>query len=176
MSLSASCRSWVTFELTFLRLSPFSPRSLLVVPSPFRSCRLSVPLVNPPYATTLLDLRQQLSTLTSLPPQSFKLVFAGGVMTADDQKLSQYGIKDGSVLAIIGKPGAKEQILNVERELSQNRQAKGADGAPKKGELQTQPKLVESIRAKVKVTKDALGNQVEEFEQQVSPHRSIPMS
>lgn len=92
-------------------------------------------------------------------------------MTDDKLLLSQYGIKDGSTLAIIGKPGAKEQIMNVERELGAARQAGGAGGEKKKGageQLQTQPKLVESIRAKVKATREALGGQVEEFEEAVS--------
>jgi len=91
-------------------------------------------------------------------------------MTDDKLLLSQYGVKDGSTLAIIGKPGAKEQIMNVERELGAARQA-GGESTKKKSageQLQTQPKLVESIRAKVKGTRDALGGQVEEFEEAVS--------
>ncbi|KAL7411168.1 hypothetical protein BDY24DRAFT_396829 [Mrakia frigida] len=148
--------------------APPAPRGPITLTIKWGKEKLFVPLPLPPFSTTLLALRSQLSQLTSLPPQSFKLVFAGGVMTDDKLLLSQYGIKDGSTLAIIGKPGAKEQIMNVERELGAARQAGGAGGEKKKGageQLQTQPKLVESIRAKVKATREALGGQVEEFEE-----------
>ncbi|KAJ3559667.1 hypothetical protein NM688_g192 [Phlebia brevispora] len=62
--------------------------------------RLHFPL--PPPDTKLAVIRQQLAEYTQLPANSFKLVHAGAVMKDDNAPISAYGIKEKSIIAIVG--------------------------------------------------------------------------
>jgi len=62
--------------------------------------RLQVPL--PPLDTTKLStLRQTLSELTHIPPNGFKLIYAGAIMKDDDAFLSAYKIRPGGTLLLL---------------------------------------------------------------------------
>lgn len=100
-------------------------------------------------------------------------------MLDDQAPLSSYGLRDGSVLAVIGSAGAAG-VSRVERERVARAAASGGGGAGGSGggskskkakadeEATTEPRLVESIRLKVGETQASLGSQVEEFENAVS--------
>ncbi|KAI9511185.1 hypothetical protein F5148DRAFT_975639 [Russula earlei] len=61
--------------------------------------RLQVTL--PPLDTKLSALRQTLSELTHLPPNGFKLIYAGAIMKDDDAALSAYKIRPGGTLLLL---------------------------------------------------------------------------
>ncbi|CAE6429356.1 unnamed protein product [Rhizoctonia solani] len=56
----------------------------------------------PPDHYPLSSLRETLSQHTGLPPHSFKLVHSGAVMKDDNAPITAYGIRPGSVVALVG--------------------------------------------------------------------------
>ncbi|KAG9126211.1 hypothetical protein FRC07_004429 [Ceratobasidium sp. 392] len=56
----------------------------------------------PPDHYPLGSLRETLSGHTGLPPNSFKLVHSGAVMKDDNAPITSYGIRPGSVVALVG--------------------------------------------------------------------------
>ncbi|KAI0001334.1 hypothetical protein BJV74DRAFT_876835 [Russula compacta] len=61
--------------------------------------RLQIPLPLPD--TKLSALRQTLSDHTHLPPNAFKLIYAGAIMKDDDAPLSAYKIRSGGTLLLL---------------------------------------------------------------------------
>ncbi|QRV79402.1 BAG domain protein [Ceratobasidium sp. AG-Ba] len=64
--------------------------------------REKIQVMVPPDHYPLSSLRETLSTHTGLPPNSFKLVHSGAVMKDDNAPITSYGIRPGSVLALVG--------------------------------------------------------------------------
>ncbi|CDZ98306.1 BCL2-associated athanogene-like proteins and related BAG family chaperone regulators [Phaffia rhodozyma] len=121
--------------------------------------KLQITLPTPPSKTTLSTLRAHLAHQTHLPPKSFKIIFAGGIMSEDALSLSTYGIKHGSVLAIVGNG------KNAESEVGKVQKEKGRSaGKSKKGGEESESDLVRRIKMKVGDTRDTLGNRVIDFE------------
>jgi len=59
--------------------------------------------INLPAPTTkLAELRRSLAEFTQLPEHSFKLIHAGATMKDDNAPLSAYGIRENSLIVIIG--------------------------------------------------------------------------
>jgi len=56
----------------------------------------------PPPTTKLGELRKYVSEQTGMPPDSFKILYAGGIMKDDNAPLGAYGIEDGRTIHIIG--------------------------------------------------------------------------
>ncbi|KAF8270292.1 hypothetical protein EI94DRAFT_1680954 [Lactarius quietus] len=61
--------------------------------------RLQIPL--PPPDTKLSVLRHSLSEHTRLPPNAFKLIYAGAVMKDDNAPLSTYNMRSGGTLLLL---------------------------------------------------------------------------
>ncbi|KAI0305462.1 hypothetical protein B0F90DRAFT_1808719 [Multifurca ochricompacta] len=61
--------------------------------------RLQIPL--PPLDAKLSVLRQILSDHTHLPPDAFKLIYAGAIMKDDNAPLSAYKIRPGGTLLLL---------------------------------------------------------------------------
>ncbi|KAI0268745.1 hypothetical protein BC834DRAFT_651609 [Gloeopeniophorella convolvens] len=61
--------------------------------------RLQLPL--PPLDTKLAVLRQTLSAHTSLPPNAFKLIYAGAIMKDDNAPLSSYNMRPDTTLLLL---------------------------------------------------------------------------
>lgn len=61
--------------------------------------RLQIPL--PPPDTKLSVFRQSLSEHTRLPPNAFKLIYAGAVMKDDNAPLSTYNMRSGGTLLLL---------------------------------------------------------------------------
>ncbi|KAH7339788.1 hypothetical protein B0J17DRAFT_656800 [Rhizoctonia solani] len=68
--------------------------------------REKVQVVVPPDHYPLSSLRETLSQHTGLPPHSFKLVHSGAVMKDDNAPITAYGIRPGSVVALVGGESA----------------------------------------------------------------------
>ncbi|CAE6434376.1 unnamed protein product [Rhizoctonia solani] len=64
--------------------------------------REKIQVVVPPDHYPLSSLRETLSQHTGLPPHSFKLVHSGAVMKDDNAPITAYGIRPGSVVAMVG--------------------------------------------------------------------------
>ena len=64
--------------------------------------REKVQVMVPPDHYPLSSLRETLSQHTGLPPHSFKLVHSGAVMKDDNAPINAYGIRPGSVVALVG--------------------------------------------------------------------------
>lgn len=64
--------------------------------------REKVQVMVPPDHYPLSSLRETLSQHTGLPPYSFKLVHSGAVMKDDNAPITAYGIRQGSVVALVG--------------------------------------------------------------------------
>ncbi|KAH9941004.1 hypothetical protein B0H21DRAFT_697248 [Amylocystis lapponica] len=56
----------------------------------------------PPPDTKLSAIRAELAAYTQLPPQSFKLIYAGAVMKDDNAPISAYGLKPNATIALVG--------------------------------------------------------------------------
>jgi len=56
----------------------------------------------PPPSTKLGELRKYVSEQTGMPPDSFKILYAGGIMKDDNAPLSAYSIEDGRTIHIVG--------------------------------------------------------------------------
>lgn len=125
--------------------------------------RLEIPLPDGVQGTTLGQLRSIL--VQQLGFSSFKVLYSGGVMVDDRLPLSSYGIKNRSILAIVGSGkagGGGEGVSKVEREL------KSAKRSKKQVEEVTEAKTVEAIKARVLETKDTLGARMGQFKNTVS--------
>jgi len=61
--------------------------------------RLQIPL--PPPDTKLSVFRQSLSEHTRLPPNAFKLIYAGAIMKDDNAPLSTYNMRSGGTLLLL---------------------------------------------------------------------------
>jgi hypothetical protein len=82
-------------------------------------------------------------------------------MQDNSKPLSAYNIApSGSVLAIVGSKGGREQIGRVERE---RRKVNGGAGQ----EEGTEQTMVEGIQDKLKDTRESMGEKVDSFESQV---------
>ncbi|KAF8608985.1 hypothetical protein BDV93DRAFT_214413 [Ceratobasidium sp. AG-I] len=64
--------------------------------------REKVQVMVPPDHYPLSSLRETLSQHTGLPPNSFKLVHSGAVMKDENAPITAYGIRPGSVVALVG--------------------------------------------------------------------------
>ncbi|KAL5631284.1 hypothetical protein ACGC1H_006964 [Rhizoctonia solani] len=64
--------------------------------------REKIQVVVPPDHYPLSSLRETLSQHTGLPPNSFKLVHSGAVMKDDNAPITAYGIRPGSIVAMVG--------------------------------------------------------------------------
>ena len=93
------------------------------------------------------------------------LLATGGVMLDDRLSLSQYGVRDGSILAIIGSAGG-DGPERVERERASGSGSKGRRRGQDAGEA-TQHRAAESIKTKVREVKEQLGARVDAFVHQV---------
>lgn len=64
--------------------------------------REKVQVMVPPDHYPLSSLRETLSQHTGLPPNAFKLVHSGAVMKDENAPITAYGIRPGSVVALVG--------------------------------------------------------------------------
>lgn len=153
LSLSSSSPFLPARQYFLLTHNPLLPRN-----------RLEIPLPDGVQGTTLGQLRSTL--VQQLGFSSFKVLYSGGVMVDDRLPLSSYGIKNRSILAIVGsgKAGGAggEGVSKVEREL------KSAKRSKKQVEEVTEAKTVEAIKARVLETKDTLGARMGQFKNTVS--------
>ncbi|KAH8119115.1 hypothetical protein DFH11DRAFT_1874013 [Phellopilus nigrolimitatus] len=72
--------------------------------------KLHVPL--PARDAKLRSLRATIAEHTALPPTSFKLIHSGAVMKDDNAPISDYGIRAGSTITIIGGAGGAPAPLS----------------------------------------------------------------
>ncbi|CAE7054508.1 unnamed protein product [Rhizoctonia solani] len=64
--------------------------------------REKIQVMVPPDHYPLSSLRETLSQHTGLPPNAFRLVHSGAIMKDDNAPITAYGIRPGSVVAIVG--------------------------------------------------------------------------
>lgn len=105
--------------------------------------RLQVVLAKDPQPPTLRDLKQEISTLTSIPYDQIKLVFSGMVMKEDRAPLPRYGLRDGSRVMLIGtaggaSSGGPDRNPQADTIGSKTRPAGGADEVEQRAEASRQ--------------------------------------
>lgn len=107
--------------------------------------RLQIPL--PPPDTKLSVLRQTLSEHTRLPPNAFKLIYAGAIMKDDNAPLSTYNIRSGGTLLLLDSTPAASPP------------AAAAASKP----LKTEASTIETIRAELAAVRSTLEPGVDAF-------------
>ncbi|KAK8869708.1 hypothetical protein IAR55_000276 [Kwoniella newhampshirensis] len=137
--------------------------------------RFNIPIPNPSI-TPLSTLLQTLSTQTSLPVNSLKLIYKGAVLKDPLLTLSSYGITDGSILVLIGKDGDIPSAAQTSSSSSSSNATGGGGGAggqikkkPKQPDTQTESVLVDWIRTLVSSMIDPFIPSIATFVSYTSP-------
>jgi len=112
--------------------------------------KLQFPLPSPD--TKLAVIRAQIADHINLPPSSFKLIHAGAVMKDDSVPISSYGLKNKSIIAVVGGP---EQV--------------GA--AP---ERKTETHVITQIETELDKVRTGLLPSVDKFLESLSNHTAVP--
>ncbi|GJE97371.1 hypothetical protein PsYK624_135870 [Phanerochaete sordida] len=111
--------------------------------------RLTFPL--PAQNAPLSTIRKQIADYTQLPPNSFKLVYAGAVMKDDNAPISSYGIKENSKIAVIG--GGENSVPS-------------AKAAP---ERRTEENTIKQIQSELDKVRTTLQPDVDQFLSELQP-------
>ncbi|KAJ3480106.1 hypothetical protein NLI96_g8589 [Meripilus lineatus] len=128
--------------------------------------RLYFPL--PPQDTHLSVIRNQLAEYTQLPPASFKLIHAGAIMKDDNAPISAYGIKEHSLIAIIGgsttapspPSGGKSK---ADSSSAATTKGKGKGNAPPIQQRPTEESTISQIRTELEKVRQKLKPDVDTF-------------
>jgi hypothetical protein len=129
--------------------------------------RFNIPIPRPS-TTPLSQLLTTLASQTSLPLDQLKLVYKGAVLKDPLLTLSSYGIKDGSILVLIGQSGSVPSGAPS----SSSAPTPAPASAPKKKkqpETTSEPVLVSYIQSLVNGLLDPLRPSVATFVSQADP-------
>ncbi|WWD16025.1 hypothetical protein CI109_100450 [Kwoniella shandongensis] len=134
--------------------------------------RFNIPIPQPSI-TPLSTLLHTLSSQTSLPLSSLKLIHKGAVLKDSSLTLSSYGITDGSILVLVGKDGDIPSAPTPSSSSSSKASTAGGGQTikkkPKQPDTQTESVLVDWIRSLVSSLIDPYIPSIATFVSQSSP-------
>ena len=133
-------------------------------------CRLRVVLPRHAQPPKLADLKTELASITSIPYDQLKLVFGGLVMKNDKALLSQYGIKEGSKIMLIGTAGGVQgDTVGQKQSMASARGAheQAARVRKQKEEDQSEEGLLRRIKETVGGVHNDLLPEIEQLERSV---------